>query len=238
MKLVRHHRAVTGSVRLVALMTVALAATSDPLIVAQRESTPLAFEVVSIRRAAEPRFTLSQVAERSLRIMPSGQLVGTADLRTIIHIAYGVEPYERVIAKDPRASRLLDQQFEIRALPPRSAPTSDHEVVRAMTRQLLMDRFGADIRVDSEFANAIVFRVIKPGTLGSGIRPAPAGCTQLPADARPGDVKFAEAYVRNCRLTFFEDRVRGTVTLDDFARALSGTTRRLIVNRCSVFAET
>jgi uncharacterized protein (TIGR03435 family) len=98
-----------------------------------------------------------------------------------------------------------------------------------MTRQLLADRFGLKVRIDSELVPATVLRVIKPGVLGLGIRPAPEGCNQPPLDARI-DERFAEAFRRSCHLTMF-GRIRGTVTLDEFARLLSLRAGRAILNR-------
>jgi uncharacterized protein (TIGR03435 family) len=53
----------------------------------------------------------------------------------------------------------------------------------------------------------------------------------LPAGASPYGDKFAEAYLRSCVLTFFGDRLRGTMTLKDFALMLSTFARRPILDR-------
>jgi uncharacterized protein (TIGR03435 family) len=43
--------------------------------------------------------------------------------------------------------------------------------------------------------------------------------------------KFDEVYLRSCGLDFFEDRIRGTVTLDEFATSMSSLAGRPILNR-------
>jgi uncharacterized protein (TIGR03435 family) len=96
---------------------------------------------------------------------------------------------------------------------------------------MLAERFGLKVRLDTELANATVLRVIKQDAAGRGLRRAPEGCTPLPAEARAGVATFGEAFVRSCVLTFHDDRIRGTVTLDEFARTLSFRAGRPILNR-------
>ena len=190
------------------------------------------FEVVSIRPVAESAgVSLSQLAASVLRITPTGQLVGRADLKSIIHLAFGAEPYEKVIAEQPSESRSLEERFEIKAVPPQAASAPNRDDVKAMTRHMLEERFGLKVRIDTERVSATVLRTIKPGSLGRGLRPAPEGCTPLPAGASPYGDKFAEAYLRSCVLTFFGDRLRGTMTLKDFALMLSTFARRPILDR-------
>jgi uncharacterized protein (TIGR03435 family) len=101
----------------------------------------------------------------------------------------------------------------------------------SMTRHLLAERFGLKVRVETALVRAAVLRVIRPGALGRGLRAAPEGCTPLPAGAVFGDGEFSEAYGRNCVLTLFGDRFRGTVTLDAFADLVSFHAQRPILNR-------
>ena len=100
-----------------------------------------------------------------------------------------------------------------------------------MTRHMLEERFGLKVRIDSETVTATVLRTIKPGMLGRGARQAPQGCSPLPADARPGNATFEQAYLRSCVLTFFDNRLRGTVTLQDLARTLTAFAWRPILDR-------
>jgi uncharacterized protein (TIGR03435 family) len=213
-------------------MTTALAAIGH-VVVAQDVPATAKFEVVSIRPVADPSpfFKLSQANERLFHITSRGGLVGRADLRSMIILAYGVEPYERIVATRPDVSRLLEEQFEVRALPPEALSPPAREEVKAMTRHMLSERFGVKVRIDTELVRATVLRVIKPGVLGRGIRPAPDGCSPLPAGARFGVPEFANAYRRYCYVSFFDDRIRGTVTLDEFARAISFQAGRPILNR-------
>lgn len=201
------------------------------VVAAQRASASAAFEVVSIRPVANSPFSLSQAGQTLLRITQAGQLVGRADLRGIIILAYGVETYERIVAIQPGASRLLEQFFEVRALPPDALSPPNPDEVKAMARQMLAERFGLRVRIDTEPARAMVLRMIEPGVLGPGLRPAPEGCTRLPSNANPYDAKFADAYRRNCGLTMFGGRFRGVVTLDEFARRVSFRAGQPILNR-------
>jgi uncharacterized protein (TIGR03435 family) len=215
-----------------ATTTVLMALAACHVVVAQSEPVAPTFEVVSIRRVAEPsEGPLPQLLRHVLRITPAGQLIGRADLKALIRLAYGAEPYERVVAAQSVASRSLDELFEIRAVPPQAASTPTREDMKAMTRNMLVERFGLEVRVDTELVSATVLQTIKPGVLGRGLRPAPEGCSQLPAGATPYGNKFAEAYLRSCMLTFFGDRLRGTMTLKDFALMLSVLARRPILDR-------
>jgi uncharacterized protein (TIGR03435 family) len=214
----------------IVLMTTAI----GHVVVAQDVPATAKFEVASIRRVADPStsFKLWQANERLFHVTERGGLLGRADIRSIIILAYGVEPYERTVGAGPDVSRLLEERFEVRALPPEASSPPNHEEVKAMTRQMLSDRFGVRVRIDTELVSATVLRVIKPGVLGPGIRPAPEGCTRrLPPGARSSVPEFAEAYQRSCYLSFLDDRIRGTVTLDDFAYAVSFQAGRPILNR-------
>lgn len=183
------------------------------------------FEVVSIRRVKDPS------GLRPLRITPRGQLLGISDLRNIVHLAYGAEPFERTVAASPTASRYLAERFEVTALPPKTVSVPTREAVLQMIRQMLADRFKLNVRIDTELVNATVLRVIKPGALGPGLRSAPEGCTAFPIDAHPGD---ADAYRRSCALTLRKDQLRGTVTLDQFARVVSVIVQRPILDKTNL----
>jgi uncharacterized protein (TIGR03435 family) len=103
--------------------------------------------------------------------------------------------------------------------------------VKAMTRQMLAERFGLRVRIDTELVSATVLRMIEPGVFGRGLRPAPEGCSELPSGVNPYDPTFAYLYLRTCNLTFFDGRFRGIVSLDDFARSVSASAGRPILNR-------
>jgi hypothetical protein len=187
------------------------------VVAAQGVSAAASFEVVSIRRVAGSSELASppRILERVLRITETGRLAGRADLRNIVRLAYQTEPHERIITAKPNASSSLEQQFEITAVPPQSASPPNREEVRAMTRHMLAERFGLQVRIGSETVTATVLRTIKPGVLGPGARLAPEGCRSLPAGASPFRAEFDDAYLRSCFLTFFDNRLRGTVTLQD-----------------------
>jgi uncharacterized protein (TIGR03435 family) len=196
------------------------------------QSTTARFEVVSLRPVIDssPFFNLSQAAERFLRITAEGRLVGRGTITNFIQVAYGAESYEKIVPAESVASSSLEQEFEVRALPPESSRPVPEDV-RAMTRQMLAERFGLRVRIDSELARTTVLRVIQPGVLGPGLKPATEGCSQLPPGANPYDNRFTDAYRRSCVLTSFDGRFRGTVTIDEFARMVSFLAQRPILNR-------
>jgi uncharacterized protein (TIGR03435 family) len=152
-------------------------------------------------------------------------------LEVIISIAYGSEGGDRVVAADRAISKYFTEQFEIQALPPETASPPKREEILAMTRRLLAERFALKVRVDTELADGFVLRVVNPGVVGAGLRPAPEGCTKLPPRANPWDPKLAEAYQRSCVLTLFDDHLRGIMTLRDFARSLSSCADRPILDQ-------
>jgi uncharacterized protein (TIGR03435 family) len=214
--------------RVIIGMTVVTTIALGAIIVAQDRPQTGSFEVVSIRAVPDgsPPIRMSQL----LRIDARGRLVGRADLRSVIHLAYGLEPYERIITANPASSHLLDEHFEIMALPPEAVPPRNNDDVKAMARRMLGERFALRIRTDTELINATVLRVIKPGVTGPSVKRADEGCVPLPADARPGVPKFAEAYLRSCILTYFENRIRGTVTFARFASYASSSAGRPILD--------
>lgn len=203
------------------LMTMAL----EQAVVAQREPVARGFEVASLRRLD------ASASLGVLRITASGQLVGRSTLQNMVVLAYGLEPYERVLGAAPATSRALEDKFDINALPPTSSSPPTRKEVGDMLRELLTERFALKVRIDSESTSALVFRLIKPGVLGPGLRPAPEGCTRLPPEANRSDPRFADAYRRSCVLTEREGRTLGTMTLDEFATVMSFGTRRPIINR-------
>lgn len=220
-------------IRLVGITTTALMILiAGRLVAAQDVQATTVFEVVSIKPTTDfSPIPMSRLDEVLFRITPQGQLVGRADLKSIIHLAYGAKQYERVVAVEPGASRFLDEQFDIRALPPPSPSPPPRDEVMAMTRHMLAERFGLTLRIDTEAVNATVLRATKPGVLGPGLRPAPEGCRPLPAGATPYNSRFDEAFQRSCTLRWVGNRLRGTATLDNFAQALSLSAQRPIIDR-------
>jgi uncharacterized protein (TIGR03435 family) len=148
-----------------------------------------------------------------------------------IKVAYNVQPYERVIGADQAVSQKLEERFEFNAKPSPASGVPTADQTKAMARQLLSERFGLKVRMDSEPVSATVLRMIRPGVLGPGVRPAPDGCTPLPAGAVGGEASFNDAYLRSCVLTFFQNRIRGTATLDDLARLLSFGAQHPFLNK-------
>jgi uncharacterized protein (TIGR03435 family) len=53
----------------------------------------------------------------------------------------------------------------------------------------------------------------------------------LPPRGRGEDPKFQEAYLRSCAITYFNEHLRGTATLDEFARVASYFAQQPILNR-------
>ena len=192
------------------------------LLLAAQPGTPT-FEVASIRPLLGERLSYP------VRVLANGRLRGQGQLRTLIQLAYGLQPYEKIVAEGSAESGRLDEWFDVAALPFDAPSPPSRADVMAMTRQMLADRFGLKVRVETELVSASVLRVIKPGVYGRGLRPAPEGCDA--AGVPFGDARFDQAAGRNCYLTFFGERLRGTVTLDGFAQLLSFWTQRPLLNR-------
>lgn len=208
---------------IVATTLLLMTSIAKPVVVAQRVLPTTRFEVTSIRPVESSSAGL-------IRITPNGQLVGSSTLKNLIVLAYEVDPYERVVGVEPAVSRALEERFEVNALPPESSRLPSQKEIRTMARQMLEERFGLKLRIDSELVSATVLRVIKAGVFGPGLRPAPEGCVRLPPGTNLYDGKSTETLRRNCMVTMF-GRTRGTVTLDEFARVISFAARRPILNR-------
>jgi uncharacterized protein (TIGR03435 family) len=187
------------------------------------------FEVASIRQVV--RDPSSRIEVIPFRITARGQMFGQWTLRNLIQFAYDIESYERIVTANPDVSAFLTEVFDVDARPPESPNPPAREEVKAMTRQMLGERFGLRLTIDTELVSATVLRVIEPGVFGRGLRPAPEGCSELPSRVNRYDPKFAEFYRRNCALTSVEGRFRGTVSLDVFARSVSAVAGRPILNR-------
>jgi hypothetical protein len=95
--------------------TVALAIIAGHIAAAQQVQSAR-FDVASIRRVngSSPFPPLSSSS--------SGQLVGRASLEAMIHWAYEVESYERVVPHDAGLARRLQELYEVNLKPPLKTP--------------------------------------------------------------------------------------------------------------------
>lgn len=211
---------------LCAASTVLMSMSVWPSVVAQTPA--VATFVASIKPVGDERQPFP------LRITPRGGLVGRATLAVAIRLAYETEPCERVVAANQDISDKLENRYEFNARPEPAASVPSRADVAAMARLMLADRFGLKLKVETEPARATVLRTIKPGVLGPGLRPAPEGCRPLPTTADFADARFDDAYRRNCVLTTFGNRIRGTATLDELARLLSFGGQRPYLNRTNL----
>ena len=199
----------------------------EGIVVAQQPPSAARFEVVSVRHVVRN----GPIEVIPFRITTRGQLFGQWALRNLIRFSYDIEPYEQVVTANPETSGFLAEVFDVDARPPESPSPLTREEVKVMTRQMLAERFGLRVRIDTELVSATVLRTIKPGAFGRGLRPAPEGCSPVPSGVNPYDPKFAESYLRSCNLTSFDSRFRGIVSLDEFARSVSASAGRPILNR-------
>jgi uncharacterized protein (TIGR03435 family) len=194
------------------------------VVAAQREPQAT-FDVASLRPVVDSSHF------PPLAMAPSGDLRGRNNLEGLIRWAYPVQGYEKVIGADASITTRLQEWYEVQAKPPVIAADRRRVDTMPMLQTMLAQRVGLRIRIDNELATVTVLRTLTPGAYGRALRPAPEGCKRLPPDAQPGNSKFADAYVQNCRLTYFDQRVRGTTTLDEFAYLMSFSAQRPIVNR-------
>ena len=194
------------------------------IVVAPQLPAAARFEVASIRHVVRN----GPIEVVPFRITARGQLFGQWRLRNLIQFAYDIGSYEQVVTANLDAPGFLEEVFDVDARPPASPSPPTREEVKAMTRQMLADRFGLRLRIDTELVSATVLRVITPGVFGRGLRPAPEGCSELPSGVNRYDPRFAEFYRRNCGLTSVDGRYRGTVSLDAFARNMSAAGRPIL----------
>lgn len=205
---------------------------SGHVVLAQDSSTVPTFAAVSIHPIDDSGWlTMAQLALMGVRPTRAGGLAARASLRELIHYAYGMEPYERTVAANSQLTRYLEERFEVAAVPPESSSAPSPDEVRAMTRQTLFDRFALRVRWDTELARATVLRMPKGRAWGPGVRPATDGCVRLTQNPRPGDSNTNEALKSSCVVTFRDERLRGTVTLQEFARTVSALSKGPVLDQ-------
>lgn len=194
------------------------------LIKGQDATTPVAFDVVSIRPLP------GGVLPLPLRI-GSGRLDGRATLEHLIQVAYSLAPYEKVVGP-PTAAPVLTQGYEVIARAPASAALPSRASTLAMMRQMLSERFRLRVRMDSVMRAASVLRRLSPDTLGPGLRPFGRECKPLAPGTRLDDPRFDEDVRTSCSLTIYEGRVRGTAeTMASFTGLMSLAGQHPIVDQ-------
>jgi uncharacterized protein (TIGR03435 family) len=176
-----------------------------------------AFEVVSIRPAVQDGgFQAYFVRVRG------GRFEARTNLRLLIQYAYEQDTYAR-IATDGNVSKLLEELFEIQAKLP-----GDSELpiatIKAMTREMLAERFKLKLQLTTERRTTSVLRRVKPDTLGPNLRPFNAPCIEGSIQLRMTDPAVLESVEAktSCILRAYNGHVRGTTeSMVDLARHLT-----------------
>ena len=216
-----------AAVRIACIIAVLLAAE----FIAHGQERPVsekapAFEVVSVRPLAA---TESRAAPIFVRIR-GGRLEARTSLREVIRFAYALETYQR-IDSDQSLSRLLDEWFEIVAKPPDESVPSREDVVRAMTRTMLADRFKVKARLIPETRTVSVLRRRQSDVLGPKLRQFNSLCTARPTGLGFDDPAFLDAARTSCSLVAYNGQMRGTAAdMSEFARFLSSMARAPVID--------
>jgi uncharacterized protein (TIGR03435 family) len=155
------------SATLVALAAVVLAEGS----IAARVPGQQAPDVDPVFEAASIKPNRSSDAARSFRVEPGGTIQATnVTVRHLMWQAYGVQDFQ--IIGGP--GWIGTERYDVIA---RAADNPTPERLRAMLRQMLVDRFG--LEVEPSTSDLPVYRLVRAradGTLGPQLRPATGGC--------------------------------------------------------------
>jgi len=147
---------------ILAAMFVAATAAQSP-----EPAARLVFDVASVRPSQGPPTGISRPTNGVVR-------TSAAEVRRLIHYAYGIEPQQR---DSPAIGgpEWIDREFyAIVARGPANMPLADG---RAMMRSLLEDRFKLRVRVERRDAPVYALVVArKGGAPGSGMKPSAMDC--------------------------------------------------------------
>lgn len=174
---------------LASCVVVSLLATPSAVVRAQAPA-PLTFEVASVKPSAppDPANPLSMVP----MVAPTaggGIRATNVPLRLLVRAAYKLED-EQIIGGPPWQ---LSAKFDISAKPEDGAVATE-EAMRERLKALLADRFKLKAHTDTRELNvAALVMAHADGTLGPGLKPSTADCSNALAEAQ----KVAEEVRRN-----------------------------------------
>src|SRR5688572_8580109 len=142
-----------GLVRFVLLVAIGCAGGS---VLAQTLQAPVAFDAVSIKPNTSGSGNVSVTTTR-------GQLMGTnMPVRMLLRMAYGVQDFQVVDLPDWAENARYDVTAR--------GTNETGEPFRARLRQMLVDRFGAQIARGTRELPIYALVVNRPGTLGPSLR--------------------------------------------------------------------
>jgi uncharacterized protein (TIGR03435 family) len=187
-----------------------------------------AFEAASIHSRA-PGAVLP--SSRPIRTLPGGRLEIDTSLRRLIAWAYGLRPYQRV--EGP--SDVLDQVFVIAAKASQDLPIPQRDEQNAfhfMTQSLLRDRFGLRVTTRNEVSPVMVIRRIRPGFLGSGLKPFAGKCVN---ESAVQSQQIAGDKATRCGLSFTDGKLTGVVEqISDLASYLTTMAQAPVMDETGV----
>ena len=198
------------------------------------DTTPLAFEVASVKRAPEP------VLPRGIQVFPGRFTSTDMSLLSLIARAYGVPRWKIENAPEWAGA----ERFNVQATFP---PTSTPAQVNAMLRTLLEQRFRLTVQLEARDMDTDVLILANPARpLGPGLHPVNVDCDKkelressaaglFPPETRPPcgvavvTARFAPGDLTSIR------RVGGAryaaITMADLANTLSGSRERPVLDR-------
>lgn len=193
-----------GVVRsLIAVVVFVASAAGDASAQRPPADAPPVFAAASVKRSAPGASPMTTSVETS----PGGRWsVLNATLRLILMTTYGVAR-EHI---DGGPSWLDTERFDIVATAGTDVPPRD---VTAMAKQLLADRFGLRVHIESRPLE--VYAMVRRGELGPGLRANPACTAAMEARARGEDVAVPAEQSTPCS--------RGTIKAVDGVRQLRFT---------------
>ena len=141
------------------------------VVVTLAAQAPLAFDVISVKRAPlDQNFS-------SFRNSPGQFSVTNSTIQIVITQAYGVQNYQ-LVDVPPWVS---SERYDIAARPPEGTFTQDQR--REMIRALLADRFGLKAHMETrELPSYALVKARPDGKPGPDLKPPALDCTKVRAD--------------------------------------------------------
>jgi uncharacterized protein (TIGR03435 family) len=205
------------------ILSIALIAISTPLIarVSAQAPAPVAFDVVSIKHVDELR------PGGSDRTLPDGTvMMMNGPLGALISSASPVPVTPRDIVGMP--DWMMRERYDVTAKPPAGLTREQlRDMMPAMWRAMFADRMKLVAHVEQHEKDAYALVLARSdGRLGPDLKPSTLDCTPRPdatAPTPPQTLPSLQERQNRCGMSMSPGLiVSGSVTLDRFARSLSG----------------
>jgi uncharacterized protein (TIGR03435 family) len=204
-------------------LSIVLLAISTPFVVwvSAQSPAPVEFDVVSIKHVDELR------PGAGMRTLPDGTfMMMNQPLGALISAASPVSVTPRDVVGMP--DWMMRERYDVTVKPPAGlTPEQLRNVMPAMWRAMFADRMKLVAHVEQHEKDAYALVVARSdGRLGPALTPATLDCTPHPSatpPAPPQTLPSLQERQNRCGISMSAGLiVSGSVTLDQFARALSG----------------